>query len=98
MKRLMMFLLTIMIVIGVADVPVQAKNEKWPKGPSAGSITAESAIVMELNTGTILYDKNINPPGEYLKSGKIVDKNAKKWCESSIRKILSNKKINTRGD
>ena len=60
MKRLMMFLLTIMIVIGVADVPVQAKNEKWPKGPSAGSITAESAIVMELNTGTILYDKNID--------------------------------------
>ena len=46
----------------------------------------------------ILYDKNINPPGEYLKSGKIVDINTKKWCESSIRKIIGNKKNNTRGD
>lgn len=46
----------------------------------------------------ILYYKKINPPGEYLKSGKIVDINAKRWCESSVRKILTDKKINTRGD
>lgn len=32
----------------------------WPKGPSKNSISAESAIVMELNTGTILYSKNIH--------------------------------------
>lgn len=45
-----------------------------------------------------LYDRNINPPGEYLRSGRIVDTDAKKWCESSVRKILSRKDLNTRGD
>lgn len=46
----------------------------------------------------ILYDKKINPPGEYLKSGMIVDTDVKKWCESSVRKILSDKRFNTWGD
>lgn len=40
----------------------------------------------------ILYEKKINPPGEYLKGGRIVDKDAKKWCESAIRKILCENK------
>ena len=40
-------------------IPVQAKG-KWPKGPSKSSISAESAIVMDINTGTILYKKNIH--------------------------------------
>ena len=61
-----------------------------------GRMKREGKNIREI--AEILYDKNINSPGDYLKSGKIVDKNAKKWCESSIRKILSNKKINTRGD
>ncbi len=30
-------------------------NSKWPKGPS---VTAESAILMDVNTGTILFEKN----------------------------------------
>lgn len=46
----------------------------------------------------ILYDMNINPPKEYLKNGKIVDTEAKKWCESSVRKIVNDKKFNTMGD
>jgi len=36
------------------------KHNKWPKGPSKDSITAASAIVMELNTGAILYNKNMD--------------------------------------
>lgn len=31
----------------------------WPKGPENG---AESAILMEVDTGTVLYSKNINEP------------------------------------
>lgn len=36
------------------------QDDTWPKGPSGKSISAASAIVMELNTGTILYKKNMN--------------------------------------
>ena len=60
MKRILVLLLSLIMAVGLVNSPVQAKNGKWPKGPSAGSITAESAIVMEINTGTILYEKNIN--------------------------------------
>lgn len=42
----------------------------------------------------VLYDMKINPPAEYLKSGRIVDTDAKKWCESSVRKILHEKELN----
>jgi len=30
-------------------------NSSWPEGPS---VTAESAILMDVNTGTILFEKN----------------------------------------
>lgn len=59
MKRIIALLLSIIVAAGLVYTPMQAKG-KWPKGPSAGSITAESAIVMEINTGTILYEKNIH--------------------------------------
>lgn len=40
------------------SLPVQSNEiENWPKGPAIG---AESAIVMEANTGIILYSKNIH--------------------------------------
>ena len=39
-------------------LPVDTNNlPYWPKGPA---ITAESAILMEADTGTILYAKNIH--------------------------------------
>lgn len=39
-------------------LPIQSNDiENWPTGPSIG---AESAIVMEANTGVILYSKNID--------------------------------------
>lgn len=39
-------------------LPIQSNEiENWPAGPQIG---AESAIVMEANTGTILYSKNIH--------------------------------------
>ncbi len=40
------------------ELPIQSNEIKgWPTGPE---ITAEAAIVMEANTGTILYAKNIH--------------------------------------
>lgn len=38
------------------DIP-ETPDTKWPQGPS---IVAESGIVMEVSTGTILYEKNID--------------------------------------
>lgn len=40
------------------SLPIQSNQiENWPDGPAIG---AEAAILMEANTGTILYEKNIN--------------------------------------
>ncbi len=40
------------------ELPIQSnETPQWPHGPE---ITAEAAIVMEANTGTILYAKNIH--------------------------------------
>lgn len=40
------------------SLPVESNEiENWPSGPAVG---AEAAIVMEANTGTILYSKNIH--------------------------------------
>ena len=40
------------------SLPVQSNEvENWPQGPQVG---AQSAIIMEANTGTILYSKNIH--------------------------------------
>ena len=38
----------------VLPAEVQAKKNPWPKGPS---INAPNAVVMEVNTGTVLYKK-----------------------------------------
>lgn len=39
-------------------LPIQSNEiENWPEGPV---VSAESAILMEINTGTILYEKNIH--------------------------------------
>lgn len=40
------------------SMPIESDSiEKWPAGPKIG---AQSAILMEVNTGTILYSKNIH--------------------------------------
>jgi len=40
------------------SLPIQSdETENWPAGPKIG---AESAILMEINTGTILYEKNVH--------------------------------------
>ena len=42
------------------SLPVDSNNiVSWPKGPENGT---ESAILMEVDTGAILYSKNINEP------------------------------------
>ncbi len=39
-------------------LPIRSnQTENWPEGPV---VSAESAILMEINTGTILYEKNIH--------------------------------------
>lgn len=62
------FLSSTLSVHAVVDYNVEAENRKylpvqsneisnWPEGPALG---AEAAILMEANTGTILYAKNIH--------------------------------------
>lgn len=48
-------ILTILVMI--LDNSVVYAKEKWPSGPEISTL---SAIVMEVNTGTILYEKNIH--------------------------------------
>lgn len=38
----------------------QTSNYKWPSGPKPKSLSCDSAIVMEISTGSILYRKNIH--------------------------------------
>lgn len=75
-KLLAVLLIISTVSINAADITVCASNvsdaasqgadssevsdDAWPKGPSGKSISAASAIVMELNTGTVLYKKNMN--------------------------------------
>lgn len=49
------------------------KEAEWPTGPNKSSLSSDSAIVMELSTGEILYKKNIH----------------KKHYPASITKILT---------
>ena len=45
---------------GRKSLPIDSNSiPTWPKGPTNGT---ESAILMEVDTGTILYSKNINEP------------------------------------
>lgn len=37
-----------------------AESVKWPSGPEQSKLSCDSAIVMELSTGSILYKKNIH--------------------------------------
>lgn len=64
MKKFMVFLILLAIAAsGIYSVPCEAKKVKktdteafsWPKGPD---LISESAVLMEVSTGTILYEKN----------------------------------------
>ena len=57
-KRLSAVLCTVTLFAGFAPINVKAEEAKfWPVGPEVGSV---SAIVMEANTGAILYEKNVH--------------------------------------
>lgn len=58
-KKWRILLFGMMCLLPVHAVPVQAE-EYWPEGPQ---IQAETAIVMEANTGTVLYEKNAHDRG-----------------------------------
>lgn len=47
------------LAIPQEQVQVQAAS-KWPSGPKKNKLSSDSAIVMELSTGTVLYEKNIH--------------------------------------
>lgn len=52
------------------SLPIQSNTiENWPKGPAIG---AQSAILMEMNTHTILYAKNIHEKGYPASTTKIL--------------------------
>ena len=57
-RKIITFLLIIYIEITnilTLNALAASNDSKWPKGPS---VTAESAILMDVNTGTILFEKN----------------------------------------
>ena len=60
LKKGTIALLLLCMLSGVFSGGQAYAKGKWPKGPSAKNISAESAIVMDINTGTILYKKNIH--------------------------------------
>lgn len=70
-KRILSILSAIVILFtAVSEFPVTDKDipgltktasaASWPSGPNKKSLSSNSAIVMELSTGTILYEKNIH--------------------------------------
>lgn len=68
-KRIIAMMLTgVMLLTGtglgtLAMPQIQAQVQaasKWPSGPKKNKLSSDSAIVMELSTGTILYEKNIH--------------------------------------
>lgn len=52
------FLMGIILFINISGTSAVAAG--WPSGPKPGSLSCDSAIVMEVSTGTILYKKNIH--------------------------------------
>lgn len=63
MKKIIIITLSLAIIVqtmGLFSNTAYAKKGEWSSGPSPDSITAESAIVMDINSGTILYEKNIH--------------------------------------
>lgn len=61
-KRYLGIVLAIVVLFGGISVPetkVSAAGN-WPSGPSKSKLACESAVVMELSTGTILYDLNMH--------------------------------------
>ncbi len=59
MKRLLSILLCSALLVGLFPVAPAAASPVWPEGIS---IQAEGGIVMDADTGTILYGKNIHTP------------------------------------
>lgn len=60
-KRYIAMALTMILLSAlILPVSVQAKKTKatWPKGPKASKLACESAIVMELSSGLVLYEYN----------------------------------------
>ncbi len=59
-KTKVLSILVLYSILFLSVIPVQAKKNKnyWPK--QSDEITADAAILMDVDTGTILYKKNIN--------------------------------------
>ena len=58
----MLIICLCMILLPVTQVQAKKSKNYWPK--LSDDITAGSAILMDIDTGTILYKKNINEIAE----------------------------------
>ncbi len=59
MKKFVLVVLACLVcVTGIFPNTAMAANRPWPSGPS--NVSAEGAIVMDLKSGTILYEKNMD--------------------------------------
>ena len=66
-KNICCLALAVTMLVTMIPIPVQADQQYWPEGPG---VTSTSAIVMEINSGTILYDKDsdmVNYPASITK-------------------------------
>lgn len=54
-KNLLVLMLGMAIAVQIGTMPVYAEDEYWPQEPE---IPTPNAIVMEMNTGAVLYEKN----------------------------------------
>lgn len=60
-KKILTFLMTGVLAFSSLLAPLPEKKAaaaSWPSGPSPSNLASQSAIVMELSTGTILYEHN----------------------------------------
>ena len=56
-KKIICFMSVFSLFTGAFSQNAKADAQYWPTGPE---VVSQSAIVMEANTGTILYEKNMN--------------------------------------
>lgn len=65
MKKIKLFAIILIIISQISGLYINtdiaaAKKGEWPKGISEDSLSAASAAVIDINSGTILYEKNMN--------------------------------------
>jgi D-alanyl-D-alanine carboxypeptidase len=57
-KAVAVILIFVTVILGIAPAQAKAEVKPWPKGPEG--VSAAGAVVMDLKSGMVLYNKNMN--------------------------------------